>query len=78
MTTADIVKIQKHILGQEDLNSPYKLIAADVNRSQSITAADISEIRKLILGTTERFKSVPSWVFVPTEHVFADRTQPWN
>ncbi len=78
VTTADIVKMQKHILGQEELNSPYKLIAADVNRSQSITAADISEIRKLILGTTERFKSVPSWVFVPTEHVFADRTQPWN
>ena len=54
------------------------MIAADVNRSQSITAADISEIRKLILGTTERFKSVPSWVFVPSEYVFADRTQPWN
>jgi len=77
VTTSDIVAIQKHILGQKEITSPYKLIAADVNQSKGITAADISEIRKLILGTTEKFKSVNSWVFVPKDHVFSDPTQPW-
>ena len=31
VTTLDLVKIQRHILGLEDLDSPYKLIAADIN-----------------------------------------------
>src|SRR5690606_29711663 len=78
VTTADIVKIQKHILGQEVITSPYKLIAADVSNNGKITASDISEIRKLILGVTSKFASVESWTFVPKSYVFADPTQPWG
>lgn len=77
VSTADIVKIQRHILGIEDLNSPYKLIAADVNNSSSITAADISEIRKLILGVSNQFSKVDSWTFIPKDH-FMDAANPWN
>lgn len=47
--------IQKHILGIQTLTSPYKIIAADVNNSQAITAKDISDIRKVILGVTNEF-----------------------
>ncbi|MCC6816318.1 MAG: T9SS type A sorting domain-containing protein [Saprospiraceae bacterium] len=78
VSTADIVSIQKHILGKESLNSPYKIIAADVNGSNSVTSADISSIRKLILGVTPDFGSVPSWIFIPEDYQFADKSQPWN
>jgi hypothetical protein len=78
VSTQDIVKIQKHILGQSPLNSPYKLIAADVNNSGSVTAADMSELRKLILGLTNEFSKVKSWTFVPSGYVFPDANNPWN
>ena len=78
VSTADIVKIQKHILGQSPIASPYKLIAADVNASGSITASDISEMRKLILGVQPTFTKVASWTFVPNSYVFADPSKPWN
>jgi hypothetical protein len=78
VSTADIVKIQRHILGIESLNSPYKLIAADVNLSATVTAADISEIRKLILGVTSQFNKVQSWTFVPKTYVFPDPAKPYN
>jgi hypothetical protein len=39
----DLVLISKHILGLEPLNSPYKMIAADANKSNSITTFDIVE-----------------------------------
>ncbi|MBK6544023.1 MAG: HYR domain-containing protein [Saprospiraceae bacterium] len=78
VSTKDIVKIQRHILGIETLNSPYKLIAADVNTSASITAADVSEIRKLILGVSSKFNKSESWTFVPKNYVFATPTSPWN
>lgn len=72
VSTADIVKIQRHILGLEPLTHPYLLLAADVNVSSSITASDVSEIRKLILGLNSRFSKVPSWVFIPLDTNFTN------
>jgi hypothetical protein len=64
VSTLDIVMIQRHILGKERLDSPYKLLAADVNQNSSITAIDLIEIRKLILGITDEFPMALSWGFV--------------
>ena len=78
ITTADIVLIQKHILGIQKFSSAYQYIAADVNGSQNVTAADISEIRKLILGITDKFKEgVPSWSFIAKNTVFDNFENPW-
>ncbi|MGB5026353.1 MAG: T9SS type A sorting domain-containing protein [Saprospiraceae bacterium] len=78
VSTADIVKIQRHILGIETLSSPFKLIAADVNNSGSITASDISDIRRLVLGVTDKFAKVDSWTFVPGSYQFTDPLNPWT
>ena len=72
VSTADIVKIQRHILGLEPLTHPYLLLAADVNASNAITAADVSEIRRMILGITTKFGKVPSWVFIPQDTSFTN------
>lgn len=52
VTTNDLVLISKHINGLQLLPTPYMMIAADANGSGSITATDVSIIRKLILGIT--------------------------
>ncbi|MBK7233395.1 MAG: hypothetical protein IPH93_14325 [Saprospiraceae bacterium] len=77
VSTADIIAIQKHILGIQSLENPYKYIAADVNNSRNITARDISDLRKLILGITEKFPVGKSWVFVNSDQKFNDPTSPW-
>lgn len=77
VSTADLVKIQRHLLGKEELDSPYKVIAADVNNTQSISAGDISELRKLILGIFNELDDVDSWRFVPVGHSFEDVSNPW-
>lgn len=67
ITTADIIAIQKHILGLSQLNN-LQLAVADVNNSGSVTAFDISEMRKLILGTQDRFRSLSethTWTLDP-------------
>ncbi len=78
VSTLDIILIQKHILGIQDLDSPYKMIAADVNSSSSISTIDIIEIRKLILGIYDEFPSANSWTFIPDSYEFIDPTYPWN
>jgi hypothetical protein len=72
VTTTDILLIQRHILDVAKLDSPYKLIAADANNSGEITAADLVEIRKVILGKSPMFANNTSWRFVPAEYTFND------
>jgi photosystem II stability/assembly factor-like uncharacterized protein len=78
LTTYDLVLISKHILGIEPFTSPYKMIAADANRSGSITTFDIVQLRKLILGIDTQFASNTSWRFVPANHMFENQLNPFQ
>ena len=77
VTTLDLVLIQRHILGLARLDSPYKVIAADVNNTESVTGSDIVALRKLILGITDAFPNNESWRFVDGSKEFTDITNPF-
>lgn len=79
LTAIDLVLMQRHILGTQLFNSPYKKIAADINKNGVITAADLTELRYLLLGTISIFNKNTSWRFVPSAHTFpvvANNTVP--
>ncbi len=78
VTTYDLVLISKHILGIEPLDSPYKMIAADANKSGSITTFDIVEIRKLILGIYTDLPNNTSWRFVDKAFSFPNVNNPFQ
>ena len=77
VSTLDLVHIQKHLLGIKALESPYKRIAADANDSKSISAVDLIELRKLILGIYTELPNNSSWRFVDKDYVFPDPYNPW-
>lgn len=77
VSTFDLVLISKHILGIEALASPYRMIAADANKSNSITTFDIVTIRKLILGIDTAFSGNTSWRFIPNDYAFSNPTNPF-
>jgi alpha-tubulin suppressor-like RCC1 family protein len=77
VSTFDLVLIQKHILGVVALNSPYKMIAADVNNSKSITTLDLIALRKLILNIDQSFQNNTSWRFVDATYKFPTASNPW-
>ncbi len=64
ISTADLVRIQKHILGKQRLETEYRMIAADVNDDDKINPLDLLELRSLILGKIDAFSSSNSWRFV--------------
>jgi len=77
ISTLDLIHIQRHILGLEPFDSPYKMIAADVDKSKSISVIDILQLKKLILGIYDEFPQTKSWRFVESNqelHV----SNPWN
>ncbi|MCB0683863.1 MAG: hypothetical protein KDC32_23600, partial [Saprospiraceae bacterium] len=49
VTTYDLVLITRHILGVDLLDSPYQIIAADANKSNTVSTLDMVDIRKVIL-----------------------------
>jgi hypothetical protein len=69
ITTLDILFIQKHILALKTLDSPYKMIAADVNQDFKINGLDIIQLRKLLLGyyANDELPNNDSWKFIDQE-----------
>ncbi|MEQ8703911.1 MAG: T9SS type A sorting domain-containing protein [Phaeodactylibacter sp.] len=77
VSTFDLVLISKHILGVDPLDSPYQQIAADVNKSGTVTTLDLIQLRKLILSITTEFTDNTSWRFVEASYVFPNPSNPW-
>lgn len=77
VSTMDLVLIQKHILGQDLLDSPYQLIAADANNSGTVSTLDMVDIRKVILVVSDNFTNNTSWRFVDADYIFPDPTNPF-
>ncbi|MCB9283739.1 MAG: hypothetical protein H6563_06650 [Lewinellaceae bacterium] len=78
VTTLDLLLITRHILGLQLLDSPYKMIAADADRSGSITTLDMLAILKVILGVEPGFPNNTSWRFVDKDYVFPDPMDPFS
>ena len=78
VSTLDLVLMTYHILGLQILDSPYKMIAADVNNDGKITTSDIIGARFLILNMTPSFTNNTSWRFIPADYEFSNPQNPWG
>ncbi len=68
VSTLDLVQLSNHIKNIQPLTNPYQVIASDVNNDNHINDADIKELRKVLLGTKEKFGN-RSWRF-PVKNQF--------
>jgi len=77
VSTLDLVMIQRHILSISKFTDPFNIIAADINNDEKITASDLLELRKLILGIYTKLPKNDSWRFINSAQSFADINSPW-
>ncbi|MCB9080177.1 MAG: carboxypeptidase regulatory-like domain-containing protein [Lewinellaceae bacterium] len=77
LSTLDLIRVQKHILNIDQLDSPYQMLAADVNNSGTISTLDLIIIRKVILGLQVDFDKVPIWQFLPAGQSLVDMANPF-
>jgi hypothetical protein len=80
LSAADASRIQQHVTGAFPLTDSYKLIAADVNQTNSITAQDVSLITQAVLGNpiAQAVFINKTWRFVPKAYVFPMPLVPWG
>ena len=79
VSTLDLVLIQRHLLGVTLLDSPYKLIAADINNNETISAVDLLQLRKLILGLypEDHLPNNTSWRYLDYSYEFVEPSHPF-
>lgn len=77
VSTLDLVLIQRHILALEQFDMASKTIAGDVNSDGRVSALDLVELRRLILGQLDNFQNNDSWIFVDPAQDFDSPTSPW-
>ena len=77
VTALDLVLVQRHLLGLTRLDDPFKIIAADINGDGRVSAFDLVDLRRLILGTIDRFPNNSSWRFLAANQTFVDPLNPF-
>ncbi len=79
ISTFDLILVQKHVLNVQLLNSPYKIIAADANLSNSVSTLDVVALRKMVLRVADKFPNGnTAWRFVSKNHIFNNPLNPWQ
>ena len=71
LTVADVLAIQRHCTGNEVITDFCKLVAMDVNRTNSITTLDATLINQALLGNSNArtiLKTTGSWKFINTDY----------
>jgi hypothetical protein len=77
ITISDLHLLKKYLMGKAELDSPYKMLAADLDGSGSITQEDLDLLWKLFLFQATELETTTSWQFVPESYEFPDLANPW-
>ncbi|MDO8367890.1 MAG: T9SS type A sorting domain-containing protein [Saprospiraceae bacterium] len=78
VTVLDLIKISRFMLGLEPGLSPYAMVAADANKSGSITGFDLIELRNLILGIYADLPNNTAWRFIDADFNFPNPQNPFQ
>jgi len=65
LTGIDLVRIQRHLLNIEPFTEGLQYLLSDANQTGTISALDLVEIQKIILGIKPDFDDGVSWFFLP-------------
>ncbi|MBK7939889.1 MAG: HYR domain-containing protein [Lewinellaceae bacterium] len=77
VTAADMTAIQQHVANSAPITDPYRQVAADVNKTNSITSLDASIVNQALLGNATALAQIKtSWRFVPQSYTLP--SPPWG
>ena len=77
VSTLDLVFISQHIVSSIEFDNAYDVIASDVSGDGRVSALDLTELKRLILGVTDQLANVAPWTFIKKDQVFFDELNPW-
>ena len=77
VSSADVTRIQQHVLGNFPFTDPYKLVCADINHNNSVSTQDVSILQQSILGNPSALTLFNIfWRFTPSTPALT--LPPWG
>jgi hypothetical protein len=76
VNTLDALLTAAHLSNILPLATPYRIVAADVNRDGQVNASDVKEMVQVITGQTPKFQQNASWRFIPADFAFPNPAVP--
>jgi len=77
VSTLDLVLISRHIVDLASFDDPFTILAADASGDGRVSAVDLAELKRLILGVNDDLSNTSSWIFVDADQNFFDASNPW-
>ena len=79
VNTKDYILLYQYVMGNATLDSPYKIIAADVNGDHQVTFDDVFALGSMILSKEESMPAgMHSWRFIDAHYQFAHPSDPFQ
>jgi len=78
ITILDAVKLQRHLLNIKKLETPYELLAADLDQSGHLSVGDMIRLQKILLGWYAEWPDGAPWLFLDARFRFAQPDAPWS
>lgn len=64
-TILDVIMLSKYLIKQHQFDSPYQVLAADIDGDKQINSRDLNLLRNIVLGKERNNNSFKKWKFVP-------------
>jgi hypothetical protein len=77
VSTLDLLYIQRHVLGIDEIEDLHMLVAADINNNKGISIADVLELRKVLIGINDQFPENNSWRMIQSNYAFPELDNPF-
>ncbi|MBK9335084.1 MAG: HYR domain-containing protein [Lewinellaceae bacterium] len=81
VTSADVTAIQQHLTGAALITDFFRLLAADVNKSNTISSVDAAIINQALIGNASAINimnNTGSWRFVRTDYAYPNPAGPFT
>ncbi len=76
VSVADLVRLRRHIIGDQRLTDPYQIIAADFNMDGQVSLQDYLQLRMVLLLGIDEFPGMHSWRFIDRDYEFENPEYP--
>jgi hypothetical protein len=77
LSSADALRINQHVNGSNRFTDPFDLVAADVNRNNTVSTQDASLVNGVVLGNPlALIQFNTSWRFIPESHTLPTNPAP--
>lgn len=70
LSTYDLIRMLRHVQGNQAFTEPHQFVAADANNDRQISDEDVEALHALLTGAIDTLPGQQRWQYLPDDFVF--------